>query len=83
MKKITICLMFTAAFLCTGMNTQAQLLKKVKDKMNQVGNKVVGNKVDSTANANAGETGTAPGGKPSNKGGAGLTKPPAVPYHLG
>lgn len=87
MKKITIGAILLFSFVFTGLNVQAQLLKKLKDKVNQATDKVVGKKVDSTVNANTGGTmgeggegSTSSNGKPSNKGGAGLknTPPPDV-----
>jgi hypothetical protein len=88
MKKGTFLVMILCSVL-TYSNTQAQLLKKLKDKVNQAANKVLDKKVDSTINAAAGlpadgegssGNGTGPNGKPVNKGGAGLknTPPPDV-----
>lgn len=56
---------------------EAQLLKKIKDKVNQVANKTVGNNDNSqTSQTDNGSN----SGKPTNKGGAGLknTPPPDV-----
>jgi len=57
---------------------EAQLLKKIKDKVNQVANKTTGNN-DNTQTSQTDNT-TSSNGKPTNKGGAGLknTPPPDV-----
>jgi hypothetical protein len=57
---------------------EAQLLKKIKDKVNQVANKTTGNN-DNTQTSQTDNT-TSNNGKPTNKGGAGLknTPPPDV-----
>jgi hypothetical protein len=51
----------------------AQLLKKLKDKVNQVANKTTGNNDSQNSST---ESTSANSGKPSNKGGAGLTNTP-------
>lgn len=86
MKKTISAAILLFLFAFAGSNVQAQLMKKLKDKVNQAANKVAGNKADSTVNANTGGTmseageGGNTGGKPTNKGGAGLknTPPPDV-----
>ena len=57
---------------------EAQLLKKIKDKVNQVANKTTGNN-DNTQTSQT-DNATSNNGKPTNKGGAGLknTPPPDV-----
>lgn len=76
MKKSTIFSLLFLAFVFAETPSKGQLIKKLKDKVTQATTKKVLN--DSTANTTADNTGT--GGKPVNKGGAGLknTPPPDV-----
>ena len=72
---MTMCVCFSA------LNSHAQLLKKLKDKVNQVTDKAVGDKTgQNTGNANnpsssAGSSGNT-SSRPTNKGGAGLVSTP-------
>ncbi|MBL7739592.1 MAG: hypothetical protein JNK14_10250 [Chitinophagaceae bacterium] len=82
MKKIAICITLLALSVCVATETRAQLLKKLKDKVEKkVLNKTDEKKEDnpSTSSGNEQEQ-TNTGGKPTNKGGGGLknTAPPDV-----
>jgi hypothetical protein len=94
--KIAVC---AGIALCCYSSLQAQgFLKKLKDKAESVGNKIVDKKVDDAVNQktggnnNQGNNGSNPGGangnapkygKPSNKGGGGLvSSPPDVKENL-
>lgn len=79
--------------LCCYSSSQAQLLKKLKQKAEQVGNKVIDKKVDDAIYGNTGNSSnntssggsstTTTYGKPSNKGGGGLVStPPDVKENL-
>ncbi len=62
-------------------NAEAQLLKKLKDKVNQAADKAVGDKTGTNTGTNTGNTGTtgsstSTSSRPSNKGGAGLISTP-------
>jgi hypothetical protein len=72
MKKIALPMLMLCGMLVYK-PSEAQLLKKIKDKVNQVANKTTGNN-DSQTSQTGSETGNS--GKPTNKGGAGLTNTP-------
>lgn len=78
MRKIT--LLITLCSFLAYKPCDAQLLKKLKDKVNQAANKALGNNTDSTQTNQTTADNTTSGGKPTNKGGAGLknTPPPDV-----
>jgi len=76
--KTTTLLMLMLCFVFAYKPCDAQLLKKIKDKVNKAANKALGDN-DSTQNSQT-STDNASGSKPTNKGGAGLknTPPPDV-----
>jgi hypothetical protein len=82
MKKRNTAIGILAAFLFMAAPAHAQLMKKLKDKVTDATNKALNNTVgrDSDSPGNSNNTGSQPGntssGKPSNKGGAGLTNTP-------
>lgn len=80
MKK-PILLMLVLAAICAYNPCQAQLLKKLKDKVNKTVNTVTGTPADNTSTTGAdNNTAVDANGKPVNKGGGGLknTPPPDV-----
>ncbi len=83
MKKIAACIVLLALSAFVATETQAQLLKKLKDKVEKkVLDKTDGNKKDDNSSSSSGneQEQTNTGGKPTNKGGGGLknTAPPDV-----
>jgi hypothetical protein len=87
MKKLSICLVWLFLFVFLATDNEAQLLKKLKDKvekkvLDKPGEKKDDNNASTTGNEQD-QTGT--GGKPTNKGGGGLknTPPPDVNQQIG
>jgi len=72
MKKIALPMLMLCGMLAYK-PCEAQLLKKIKDKVNQVANKTTGNNYSQTSSTGS-ETSNS--GKPTNKGGGGLTNTP-------
>src|SRR6478672_11259971 len=85
MKKLIACLSAVVAFSCLAPHVQAQLLKKLKDKVNEKVNSMGGSNNSSSStstnsNGNSSGTSTNSSGGPVNRTGAGLTNtaPPDV-----
>lgn len=80
MKKTT--LIFTCCFLCLSFNSNAQLMKKLKDKVNNAVNNAAGtnNQTNQTSDNSDNASGSNSSGKPTNTKGGGLTNttPPDV-----
>lgn len=81
MKKTPLLIMLVCCVLAYK-PSDAQLLKKLKDKVNQATNKALGN--DETTQNTQTDNGSSTSGKPTNKGGGGLqnTPPPDVNQQL-
>ncbi len=86
MKKL-LSIFFLPAFLFISTSSQAQFLKKLKQKVSETTNRVIDKKVDEAVDkkvedatgidaGSSSNSGSSSAGKPANKGGAGLTNTP-------
>jgi hypothetical protein len=86
MKKIVFLVVFTTTLLATQKSVSQGFLKKIKDKASQVLDKKTTptNTDNNTGNTNTGNTNSGSSGKPTNKGGGGLTntEPPDVKLQM-
>ena len=80
MKRVLYILCFLVAATVTNNASAQGFLKKLKDKVNQTVNNAVDKKTGTSSGSESGNTNSGSNGKPSNKGGGGLsnTTPPDV-----